>query len=80
MYTLTNVDVKDVAICTLTSIDGELSVKAPKEMFNRKTPNKSKVKMREKCIIKKDSVTKMKKLETSNVKIYKFQSSKAHIS
>ena len=34
MYTITNVNIKDHAICTLTSLEGEtLTVEAPKEMF-----------------------------------------------
>lgn len=34
MYTITNVNIKDHAICTLTPLEGEtLTVEAPKEMF-----------------------------------------------
>ena len=72
MYSLTNVVVKDQAICTLTPSEGEsITVKAPKEMF--KSVKRS---------VKKSDLPESKKSKISRhrAKTKKSQISRPHIS
>ena len=89
MYTITNVNIKDHAICTLTPVEGErLTVTAPKEMFksvkhavkNRKHAAKNgKVKKRSlsvnsKAKTVKYSKVKIEKLKLDNTKLFSHHS------
>ena len=79
MYTITNVNIKDHAICTLTPLEGKtLTVTAPKEMFksvkhavkNRKhVAKKGKVKKRHPSINSKAKTVKYNKVKIGKLKL-----------